>query len=688
MPSNQDPQTAQEFFGTDKNLPSADEFFGPATPSVPRPSSWVGPKSQEFTSQGPYEGAAADHLFSSNTEAARVLDAVGQGFKDGWGSAGQSLYQNEIEKEARDKDTSYLKAASESWLRPAAAAMDFVTHFPLAVGGAVAGFLGQTGQEIGGPIGELMKIAASGAIPEGGFESAPAVDHITAIHEARAEGVVGPQGEKGFFETEPPPPEEEQIRQQAADEAGQRLGKNNKILPEVPKETAPALPDIHTLARQIAPETFSKYDRLLDIQENLRLTKTYLEGQFETREIPKKAPADLIVARRSPDGEVTYGEPGQFHSDLFSSDAAYEKANDEQMGFATEHGAPFMSRSEALDWVEKNQPGKEQRDYEDRGLEMGSYKTAEAKEIDRGVEKITPETPGNLKTAASLNQVRSRLQDIDEQLRDLLPETSAAKNRVQELLASESKEGSAYRDYVQAQALENAIRLQELSPDVSDAYHHAESLVPAEEEHPEGGPQEAPQAGLAQGTYKSTQDTARGPGGPPKPSETEVSQVSPGAIEKGLHETFEGTPEFQGVNYKTESENAKALVDSNPEQAKRVALGLEASPGVHPQAVLRAVKELAYKTNDTELMERLADSPLNQHASKAGQTLSLRRGIFDFDPVNLMSQLNDARLRAAGGLKAEGRIQNITDTLKDRLSRFDENWKQLVSQVTCPPGVE
>lgn len=573
--------TADAFFGISQgNLPTASEFFGQAqqAPEVPSPSGWVKPLSNQYTQQGPYEGPESDHLFSSNTEAARVLNAIGVGFKQGWGSAGQSLYQSEIEKEARDKDEGILKGAVDAWMKPVAAAVDTITHLPLAIGGAVSAGLGQTGREIGGPIGELMGEAAEGALPEGGVpETALATDHMTQLHQARAEGVIG-EGEEGYFRTQKVSEENLEERQAAAKAAG-------KPQPGLAQEK-PNVPDIHTLARQVDPDTFKQYDRLLDTQENLRLTRTYLEGQLEG---PESAPQ-------------------------------------------------------------------------------------------------------NQKILGNLGDIRSRLQDIDLQLRDLIPATSAAKNRVQELLGSESPEGAAYRDYVQAQAFENAVRLQELSPDVTRAYGHAEQLLSTDETGPEGetgkpsGASQKPQEGQAAGSaIPGTEEPGSRPGGPPRGSKTnETSVVSPEAIEKGLRENFEGQPEFQGVSYKDESQKAKALVDSDQEKAIRVALGQEDSPGIHPQAVLRAVKELAYNTKDTKLMEDLASSPLNKHASQAGQTLSLRRGIFDFDPVNLLSQLNESLRNAAGGLKADARIEGITRELQDRLAKFDENWAELLSQISCP----
>ncbi len=70
---------------------------------------------------------------------------------------------------------------------------------------------------------------------------------------------------------------------------------------------------------------------------------------------PKK---DLVVARKMPDGTVRYGEPGQIHADLLDEGETYWKKEYDQGGFATAKGEPFMSRKEAIAWVEKNQPEK------------------------------------------------------------------------------------------------------------------------------------------------------------------------------------------------------------------------------------------------------------------------------------------------------------------------------------------
>jgi hypothetical protein len=81
-----------------------------------------------------------------------------------------------------------------------------------------------------------------------------------------------------------------------------------------------------------------------------------LAAGFAGTVTPAKGLARLVAARRLPDGSVMYGKPGENHGMLLGTGhGKVDYEND--MGFALP-GGPFMSRKDALRWVDENEPGR------------------------------------------------------------------------------------------------------------------------------------------------------------------------------------------------------------------------------------------------------------------------------------------------------------------------------------------
>lgn len=253
-------------------LPSADKAFGPdKSNSLPTADQAFGPDGEQTQS-----GSFADHFWSSEPSN-RILDAFGQGAKQSWGTETLGLSE-QTEKELvkagvfndyQNNKTNILKSANEAIIRPVAAGLDAVMRsFSAFFGGADTG-LTQAAEEIGGPVaaitgsridgqvvgfpfaalGELAGGIHDGWIPEG----LPA--GLAKVPEARANAVIG-EGESGYFGTSSITPEQGIARNEAT---GRLAIQGNTT------------PDIHTVARQIAPDVFDKYDDLTsqkDLLEN------------------------------------------------------------------------------------------------------------------------------------------------------------------------------------------------------------------------------------------------------------------------------------------------------------------------------------------------------------------------------------------------------------------------------------
>lgn len=120
------------------------------------------------------------------------------------------------------------------------------------------------------------------------------------------------------------------------------------------------------------------------------------------------------------------------------------------------------------------------------------------------------------------------------------------------------------------------------------------------------------------------------------------------AIDKKLTEGFAGKPEYAKVNVQDQSKAALELHKTDPERAVRVALGQELPPEhLLPESVYIAVENHALKTNDIELLRKLAtESSVSSEATGMGQRI---RMLAERDPdsaVTAMRKVAEARKAA------------------------------------------
>jgi hypothetical protein len=200
----------------------------------------------------------------------RILNDTAAAAKDAFKAQGEASNQRSIDLQNiglinKPGESSRLKGAFEAAYDPASAIYDTM----MASGAAlIAGFQGgavTTGQETGMPaLGRDIAMIPE-ALPQGTEGMGV---HLPHINEARAHDVVGVP-ESVYMGTKEATPEQQVQAQQAA----------ASIAPE-PQEPAPLpLPDIHQMARNIAPETFARYDALDAMKDKLRAELSNLVEQ-------------------------------------------------------------------------------------------------------------------------------------------------------------------------------------------------------------------------------------------------------------------------------------------------------------------------------------------------------------------------------------------------------------------------
>lgn len=257
-------------------LPSADEFFGaparPAPSALPTADEFFAPKQQgPSTNAIALGGADMDEYFSQGS-AGKILDVFGQGAKDGWGATPLGMTPD-ADKWLKQHAPDYGlvgRAFHDEIVRPAAAALDFaMNRLPNAIyhGAGDLAVMAGVPRDI---------VALPEAFPAGHLTGFPSRIIPPELERASDLGVIG-KGEAGY-----------KGLSDANTEAVRALSPTGTPRPNeivtaraeaparepfaTPEEAAPAGPDLHAAARQIAPETFTEFDALSQQRDALRST--------------------------------------------------------------------------------------------------------------------------------------------------------------------------------------------------------------------------------------------------------------------------------------------------------------------------------------------------------------------------------------------------------------------------------
>jgi hypothetical protein len=233
-----------------------------------------------------------DLLFSHPGRAqTHILDAFGYGFSEAWGEGNKEATRNlnEADEWMRKAGVyndyaagqrNIIRSANEVIMRPAVAAIAASVPFVKSIlGGTFQGgqeAVKQTGVEYGFP-GVARELAA---IPEAfptGVHGAVGVPHVPElITRAKSLDTIG-AGEEGYFGTkpvEPTSPVESAPAAKAEVKPEALAGTDAEAAPSPAAQPQPAppepTPDIHAVAREIAPQAFQEFDALAQKKDTFR----------------------------------------------------------------------------------------------------------------------------------------------------------------------------------------------------------------------------------------------------------------------------------------------------------------------------------------------------------------------------------------------------------------------------------
>lgn len=171
-----------------------------------------------------------------------------------------------------------------------------------------------------------------------------------------------------------------------------------------------------------------------------------------------------------------------------------------------------------------------------------------------------------------------------------------------------------------------------------------------------------------------------------------AASVERDAIAAGLADSLGKLPEYRRMDMKEQATMASELIKSDPELAKKVALGEEPSPnpGLLPESVYTALRITARETGDIALLRELAqNSALVSQATAAGQRIkALDSGVTN-DPVHIMQDIKASREANIEG-KSKGRIQKekkqIADEIKLEIKKNASKrptWEDFITEIKC-----
>jgi hypothetical protein len=157
------------------------------------------------------------------------------------------------------------------------------------------------------------------------------------------------------------------------------------------------------------------------------------------------------------------------------------------------------------------------------------------------------------------------------------------------------------------------------------------------------------------------------------------------AVVNKLSTTLGDVPEYRSISMADQSDQAVALLESDPALARRVALGEAPAPdGLLPESVFVAVENQAIEQGDVATIRDLATGRLTSEATTMGQRI---RALGERDPESPVAAIKEVITVRMGGAKAVPRATEETiaairaQLAKSSLTR--EAWAKFVDSLRC-----
>ena len=167
-------------------------------------------------------------------------------------------------------------------------------------------------------------------------------------------------------------------------------------------------------------------------------------------------------------------------------------------------------------------------------------------------------------------------------------------------------------------------------------------------------------------------------------------------IEKELKTEFEDAATFEGINMAAQAEKAEKLVEEDPEQADRIAMGEEdPPPGLKVGTVWTAVKLKAQEEGDVDTLREMAVvSSVPRTASEFGQEVkafdpAAFGKVIGEDPVKSMQEVQASREKAFDKKKGKGEAKKSVKANAKQIKAATRKeakvskWEKFIRELEC-----
>lgn len=175
-------------------------------------------------------------------------------------------------------------------------------------------------------------------------------------------------------------------------------------------------------------------------------------------------------------------------------------------------------------------------------------------------------------------------------------------------------------------------------------------------------------------------------------------RVEAEAIERGLTDGLKGTAMYEPKVVKDQSEKISELMNNDFEKAERILTGDEPVPvGMSGSMFLIAMEDYAGHTNDVELTEKIANSPIASETSIHASEMRLLRERNSDSPASQMTDIKQKRTKNADkklgsilrGSKrttvAKEKVK-IVDDIKSSIEKekvTTDDWSSFIDSIEC-----
>lgn len=169
-------------------------------------------------------------------------------------------------------------------------------------------------------------------------------------------------------------------------------------------------------------------------------------------------------------------------------------------------------------------------------------------------------------------------------------------------------------------------------------------------------------------------------------------RIEASAIERGLTEGFKGTALYEASTVKDQSERIADIMNNDFERAQRIVTGEEpVPPGISGSFFLNAMDEYNRHTNDVELAEKIANSPIGSAGSIHAQEMRFMRERNPDSSSYRISEVKETREKSVEKklgkkttvAKEKAKVVTEIKTEIDKNAVTKTEWSSFIDSIEC-----